>query len=173
MAQLRRVLAKAGFENVRTYIQSGNALVDTDLPASEVEQRVRDLIRKHLGPDLVVVVRTGRQIERVLAANPFTEGYDIARVFFTSLAAAPAQARVRELLAQDFAPEKLAIVHRTAYVYLPGSAARSRLSNNFLERKLGVSATTRNFNTLSRLVQLSRERLDTRGAPSVRRHLPL
>ena len=59
MVRLREVLTGAGFVNVRTYITSGNALVDTGLPAHETGKSVHDLVKKHLGPDLVVVVRTG------------------------------------------------------------------------------------------------------------------
>ncbi|MBI5879666.1 MAG: DUF1697 domain-containing protein [Chloroflexi bacterium] len=158
MAPLREVLAGNGFENVRTYIQSGNVLVDTDLSAGAVEQRVHDLIKEHVGPDLVVIARTGAQLQRVLAANPFTQGYDISRVFFVSFKASPQTQAVTELLAMDFSPEQIAITRNAGYLYIPGSAARSKLSNGLLEKRLGVSATTRNGNTLNRLIALSNER---------------
>jgi uncharacterized protein (DUF1697 family) len=83
MARFRDVLEKAGFARVRTYILSGNALVDTELPAHTVEKSVRDLIRNQIGPDLVVLARTGAQLEEALEANPFTKGFDISRVFFS------------------------------------------------------------------------------------------
>lgn len=156
MAQLREVLTQAGFANVRTYIQSGNALVDTDLSAKEVEARVHDLIRQRIGPDLAIVARTRAQLQKVLAENPFKEGYDISRVFFASFSESPPRETVESLLAQDFSPEKLAINGHTAYMYIPGIYGRVKLSNNFLERKLGVSATTRNFNTLNKLIEMSR-----------------
>jgi len=89
MAQFREVLKKAAFAHVRTYIQSGNALVDTELPAHMVEKNVRELIRNQIGPDLVVIARTGAQLEEVLEANPFTKGYDISRVFFVSFDKTP------------------------------------------------------------------------------------
>jgi uncharacterized protein (DUF1697 family) len=84
MAQFREVLKKAGFAHVRTYIQSGNALVDSELPAHEVEKEVRELIRDQIGPDLVVIARTGVQRGNALEGNPFTKGFDIPRVFFVS-----------------------------------------------------------------------------------------
>ena len=84
MAQFRETLEKAAFAHVRTYIQSGNALVDTELPPHTVEKNVRELIRNQIGPDLVVIARTGAQLEEALEANPFTKGYDISRVFFVS-----------------------------------------------------------------------------------------
>ena len=157
MARFRDVLEKAGFAHVRTYIQSGNALVDTELPAHTVEKSVRDRIRDQIGPDLVVLARTGAQLEEVLGANPFTKGYDISRVFFVSFAETPPAERVRELQSLDLSPEKLVFGENTAYMYIPGAYGRGALSGNFLEKKLGVSATMRNFNTMKKLVAMSRE----------------
>ncbi len=156
MAQLRQVLTEAGFEGVRTYIQSGNALVRTDLSAPEVEKRVHDLIQQHIGPDLVVVVRTGAQLQKILDGNPFPN-HDISRVFFTVLAQTPPEEKVKQVLAKDYAPEEVVITNDAAYLFIPGSAARSQLSNNYLEKKLGVGATTRNFNTMKKLIELSKE----------------
>lgn len=157
MARFREVLEQAGFTHVRTYIQSGNALVDTELPAHEVERNVRELIRDQIGPELAVIARTGDQLEEALAANPFTEGYDLSRVFFVSFAEPPPEENVRELLSLDLTPEKLAFGNNAAYMYIPGTYGRGTLSSNFLEKKLGISATMRNFNTMSRLVTMSRE----------------
>ncbi|MFN8402975.1 MAG: DUF1697 domain-containing protein [Anaerolineales bacterium] len=156
MAQLREVLANAGFGNVRTYIQSGNALVDSDLPAKEIEKRIHELIKKHIGADLAVVVRTGKQLQKVLDENPFTDGYDISRIFFVSFAEKPPQKMVNDLLARDFSPEKLIINKDAAYMFIPNTYGSDTLSNNFLEKKLGVSATTRNFNTISKLIEMSK-----------------
>ena len=156
MARFREALEKAGFAQVRTYIQSGNALVDTDLPALTVETIVRDLIRNEIGPDLIVLARTGSQLEEALEENPFMKGYDISRVFFVSFAQTPPADKVRELLSLDLSPEKLAFGKNTAYMYIPGVYGRGTLSGNFLEKKLGVAATMRNFNTMNRLVMMSR-----------------
>lgn len=155
MAQLQEVLTDAGFKNVRTYIQSGNALVNTTLSAPEIEKRVHEQIKRQIGPELVVVVRTGTELQRVLDKNPFTNGYNISRVFFVLFAKTPAPQKVRELLAQDFGDEKLAATQKAAYLYIPGTYGRGKLSNNFLEKKLGISATMRNFNTMRRLVEMS------------------
>jgi uncharacterized protein (DUF1697 family) len=157
MARLREVLAKAGFENVRTYIQSGNVLVNTPLSAHEVERSVHEHIKKEIGADLVVVVRTGAALQRVLDENPFGPGYDLSRVFFTLFATTPPAQRTTELLAQDFSPEKLAIVKDAAYMFIPGPYGRRMLSSNFLEKKLGVAATMRNHNTMSKLIEMSAE----------------
>lgn len=157
MAQLREVLTQAGYGNARTYIASGNALVDSNKSPREIEADVQHLIKKHIGPELAVVVRSAAELQKVLDENPFGKGYDIARVFFMQFQSAPAAAKIKELLAQDYGEEELAITKRAAYLYIPGSAARSKLSNNFLEKKIGVAATTRNFNTMSKLIELAQE----------------
>jgi uncharacterized protein (DUF1697 family) len=158
MTKLRDLLSKAQFKNVRTYIASGNALVDTNFPAKMVEKKVRELIKKDLGPDLVVVVRTGVQLQKMLDENPFGKNCDISRTFFTSFFTLPPTSKIKELLKQNFSPEKLAITEHGGYLYIPGSAARSKLSNNFLEKQLAISATTRNFNTMTKLVELSNKK---------------
>ena len=154
MAELRRVLSEGGFENSRTYIQTGNVLVESELSPRKIGEQVQRLIKSQIGPDLAVFVRTGAELQRVLDNNPFRGGYDISRVFFVLFGKRPATERVEELLAEDFGNEKVSITKDAAYMYIPGSYG-SNLSNNFLERKLGISATMRNFNTLTKLVELS------------------
>jgi uncharacterized protein (DUF1697 family) len=156
MAQLREVLTRAGFENVRTYIQSGNALVDTDLSAKDVETHVHDLIRQHIGADLVVIVRTATQLKKTLDENPFKSGHDISRVFFVLFEESPSAKKVEELLAYDYLPEKLVITRKAAYMYIPGTYGRGTLSGGFLEKKLGSPATMRNYNTISKLIEMSK-----------------
>jgi len=155
MAQLREVLSAAGFDNVRTYIQSGNALVDSSRPAREVATRVHALIKDEIGPDLGVVVRTAAQLRKVLEGNPFRDGHDQSRVFYALFAKRPPAAKVKQLLAEDLGEESLAISGDVAYMYIPGLYGRNRLSNNFLEKRLGVVGTMRNANTLRRLVEMS------------------
>ncbi len=157
MSRFREVLEEAGFTHVRTYIQSGNALVDTDLTAHDVETSVRDQIRNSIGPDLAVIVRTGEELEEALYSNPFQNGYDISRVFFVLFAEPPPEEKVREILSVDLSPEKLAFGDNTAFMYIPGQYGKGTLSGGFLEKKFGIPATMRNFNTMSRLAELAKE----------------
>jgi uncharacterized protein (DUF1697 family) len=156
MAQLREVLSADGFHKVRTYIRSGNAIVETTLPARQVADRVHDLVQKEIGPDLAMVVRTGAQLRKVLDGNPFHD-QDPARVYFVLFAARPPAAKVTQLLAEDFGHDEVAIVGDTAYLHLPQGYGANKLSNAFLEKRLGVAGTMRNTNTLRRLVQMCEE----------------
>lgn len=157
MEKLREVLKADGFQNVRTYIASGNALVDTTLTPKALEQRVHDLIKEHIGPDLAVIVRIGDQLQTVLDENPFTDAeHDPSRLFFGSFAETPEAQKVAALTAQDYAPEKLAITEHAAYLYIPGTYGREKLSGAYLEKKLGIAVTMRNLNTMRKLIAMSK-----------------
>ncbi len=158
MSRFREVLEEAGFAHVRTYIQSGNALVDTDLAAHDVETSVRGRIRNSIGPDLAVIVRTGEELEEALDSNPFQNGYDISRVFFVLFAEPLPEEKVREILSLDLSPEQIAFGHKTAFMYIPGQYGKGTLSGGFLEKKSGIPATMRNFNTMNRLAAMAKKR---------------
>ncbi|MDO5086336.1 MAG: DUF1697 domain-containing protein [Comamonadaceae bacterium] len=156
MAALRQALDEEGLGPVRTWIQSGNVLLHSALDASATAARVRQCIRQRLGPDLPVIVKTPEQVNAVLLGNPFTgSGHDLSRVFFSLSQHPPPPARAAALMAQDFGDEKLHIGPYAAYLYLPGSAARSRLGNHFLEKHLHLEMTTRNANTLGKMLALA------------------
>jgi uncharacterized protein (DUF1697 family) len=157
MARLREVLEDAGFSNVRTHIQSGNALVDTGLMAHEVEEQVHDIIKTHIGADLTVIARTAAQLEAALDNNPFGAGHDISRVFFVLFAEPPPADKVRELQSRDLSPEELAFGDHAAYMFIPGQYGRGTLSGGYLEKVLGLRATMRNYNTLRALARMGDE----------------
>ena len=157
MAFLKEVLEKGGFANVKTYIQSGNIVLQTELSPTQISQKVHQLIKENIGAELSVIVKTADEIAQVLSENPFTDGYDIKRVFFTLFNDELSQALANELKTQDFGEEKFDFTKKAMYMYLPKDASCSKLSNNFLEKKLKIVATTRNFNTLNKLVTMARE----------------
>ncbi|MDO5106543.1 DUF1697 domain-containing protein [Capnocytophaga sp.] len=155
MAFLKEILEDAGFESVKTYIQSGNIVLRSELAPAQISQKVRELIEEKIGAELSVIVKTPREIRQVLNENPFTENHDSKRVFFTLFNDELPQPLATELQKQDFGEEKFAFTDRAMYLYIPTDASRSKLSNNFLEKKLKITATTRNFNTLSKLVAMA------------------
>ena len=157
MAYLREILEKYGFVNVKTYIQSGNIVLLTEISPVQISQKVHQLIKENIGAELPVIVKTADEIEQVLNENPFTDGYDIKRIFFTLFNDELSQALANELKMQDFGEEKFDFTKKALYMYLPKDASRSKLNNNFLEKKLNIVATTRNFNTLTKLVAMARE----------------
>ena len=154
MSMLREVLSEYGFQSVSTYIASGNVMLSSPSSAQEVEARVHELIKEEIGPEIVVIAREPEEVKLVLQESPYGGEFDPSRIFYTFFATPPEESKVEQLLALDIDENQLRIGKHAAYMYIPGSAARSNLNNNFLEKKLGVSATTRNGNTLSKLIEL-------------------
>ena len=155
MAQLRDALTLSGFENVRTWIQSGNVLLRTHLDRYTLRVRVQKVIRDGIGPDLGIIVKTASELQTVIEENPFIGQVDRSRIFFSLFNDIPEKQKIDTLLEQDFSPGWLLITSHAAYMFIPGVYGRGRLSNQFLEKKLKITATMRNFNTLSKLIELS------------------
>jgi len=154
MAELRAALSKAGLRDVQTYIQSGNVIASSELTQSSLETLVHDVILREIGADIAVIARTHAQLNRVMAGNPFPLSA-APRTYFSLFSAAP-PAHLTEALARlDFSPDSVHIGPDALYTLYATKHSDSKFNNNFFERKLKVPVTTRNFNTLSRLVALS------------------
>jgi len=157
MAALRTALEHAGLKDVRTYIQSGNVLVSSNLDQHRLEQLVHDLIEENFGGDLAVLAREAPYFENALARNPFA-GYDPARLYFTLLASKPETGVLDAFLAPGYLPDRIEVIDDMAFVLCATKYSDLKINNNFIERKLRVSATTRVCNTIAKLVSLSTSR---------------
>ncbi len=157
MAFLREILEQADFHNVKTYIQSGNVVLQSSLSPAEIAKKVHSVIFEKNGSDLPIIVKTADEITKVLSENPFGDGYDISRVFFTLTNDNFDKTTAQELEQQDFGEDLLKITEKAIYAYIPTDASRTKLTNSFIEKKLNITATTRNFNTLTKLVSMASE----------------
>jgi uncharacterized protein (DUF1697 family) len=155
MADLRALLEALGAEDVATYVQSGNAVFKSEIgSAAELGGAIEKAIRRDLGLDVSVLLRTKAQIGKVVGGNPFAEAAkDPTKVHVTFLDDAPS--RVRELEAKDFAPDEFRVAGREVYLHCPNGYGRSKLNNAYLEKQLGVAATTRNWRTVAKLAELA------------------
>lgn len=154
MAELRVALVEAGLVDVQTHIQSGNVIAKSALDAAAVGQLVHEAIARRIGADIAVMTRTPQQIAGILAGNPLPTA-DTSKLYFSMLAAPPAPELLKTLMATDFAPDRVAVIGDTIYSAYATRYSDSKFNNNYFERTLKVAATTRNFNTLSRLVELA------------------
>ena len=148
MAPLRAALTKAGLTDVRTYIQSGNIIAASDLTQSKLESLVHEVIRKSFGGDIAVMARTSEQFAGILKRNPFADA-DGTKLYFSLLASEPDKKLLKELLTTDFSPDQVRCVHNTIYTLYATKHSDSKFNNNFFERKLKVTATTRNLTPCS------------------------
>lgn len=159
MADLRRLAVDLGHAKVETYLQSGNLLFSSAAEpaglAGELERRLAD----DLGVSVTILLRTGEELAQVVAGNPFLGGSaDPARLHVTFLAEAPDRARAAALVAPAGQPDQLSLVGTEVYLYCPDGYGRTKLNNAFLERKLSVAASTRNWKTVGTLAELARHR---------------
>lgn len=152
MADLRALTTALGFEDVITYLQSGNLVCTGTGPAGDAAVRVADSLRDELSLTVPVVARTSGDWAEVLAGNPFTsDEEDPKKLHVTFLDGVPDADQVAGLDAEagSFAPDRLAIAGADVYLHFPGGYADTPLQNAFLERRLGRVATTRNWRTVT------------------------
>lgn len=154
MAILRQHLEEAGFEAVRTYIQSGNILLRSELSAEALSIRIHDLLAEHYGADLAALVFRPEEIQSWIDACPFPSDLDPSRVFFTMTMECPDVQRLQVLAEKSWGEAALHLSEQCLYVHAPVTYKNSRLTNNALERHLKVTCTTRNLNTLRRILAL-------------------
>ena len=155
MADLRALLEEAGYDDVRTHLQSGNVVLASGSPPSKVAREVERLVAKRFGVDALVIVRTRDELAKVVELDPLGNvATNRARYLVSFLERKPAAKTVRELEAEDVAPERFVVEGRELYAWHPGGVQRSKL-NRLVERKLGVAATARNWNTVVRLLELA------------------
>jgi uncharacterized protein (DUF1697 family) len=163
MADLRELVAGIGGEGVTTYVQSGNVVFRSGGERDELRQTIERQIRTRLGHDVTVVLRTSKELERLVAASPFAEREaDPTRLHVSFLAAAPEPRRVNELERAQLEPDELRVVRNDVYLHMPNGYGRSRLGNALIEKQLRVGATTRNWRTVTKLAELARRVHDER-----------
>ena len=158
MAELREHLAELKYEALQTYIQSGNILFQSQpVEESMFEQEITDKIKEKYGFDVPVMVRTLSDWKRIHAENPFTEVpvEEYNRLFVAFLDQEPKPANEEVLKGMQFETEEFVMAGREVYYYCRNGAGRAKLSNNLLEKKLKVSATSRNFKTVEKLLTLA------------------
>lgn len=155
-AKLRQVLTDAGFADVATYINSGNAVLRSDLRRVEVVATVAALCRDEFGFTKDIHAPTLAEWSRLVRANPFPEAAAEGRTLHAALlAAVPEPAKVAALRAVAGEGEAIEVVGRTAYLLTPGGFGRSRLAERF-DKGIGVPNTARNWNTVRRLLDMGK-----------------
>ena len=150
MADLRALLAELGYDDVRTHLQSGNAIFTTATrSAATVERALESAISQRFGMDVRVVVRTPRQLAAVVEQDPFPdEALDHSRYMVIFLEQKPPAGWLESLDADRFAPDRVAVVGTHVYLWMPNGLHESKLATLVMDKKLGGAATARNFRTV-------------------------
>lgn len=158
MARLREALTARGHHGVTTVLQSGNVVLSSPERRPErLATRLANEVEADFGFAAEFFVRSAPEWRTLREANPFPEEAktDPARLHAVVLRDLPASERWAELVAGIRGPERVRGVDRTAYVYYPDGAGRSKLTLAVIERRLGTRGTARNWNTVGRLDALA------------------
>lgn len=157
MQTLRELLAGIGGSQVRTLLQSGNAVfTHVREEPEELAAALRQALADELGLDITCMVRTAADLRRVVEANPFDmAGVDGSRFLVVFLAGPVPQERLAALDAAALAPDEFRAGEREVYAHFPDSIRDSKLAARLTDRGLGLAATSRNWNTVTRLLDLS------------------
>ena len=156
MELLRKVLAELHFENVATYIQSGNIIFQSDATdPRQLEKQIALLIYKHFGFDVPVMIVTPESLKKVVANNPYPKTEDPAQPYVAFLSEIPAPSAIASLKAVDFGKDSFVNIDNTMYLHYADSAGNTKLSNAAIENKLKLKATSRNWKTINKLIELS------------------
>ena len=157
MPALRAALTQAGFDDVRTYVQSGNIVLGSGDRADAVTRKVQRVIADEFGLDIAVVTRTRAQLAKVVERNPLARvAKDPKRYQVSFLDAKPPRDVVRRLEEAADEDERVVVAGREVYAWHPDTIARSKLWALLAGQSLGVTATARNWTTVTKLLELAR-----------------
>ena len=155
MSDLRALLESLGLADVRTHLQSGNAIFNVRSGSGrDLERRIESQIGTRLGMDVAVFVRSLAELAGIVDGNPFAKaGVDPKQLHVSFLSSQPAAKKVAGVDGSAYRPDEFAFGRRVLYVRLPNGVAGARLPD--WERLLGVRATMRTWNTVTRLQGLA------------------
>jgi len=161
MEELRGLYEAMSLANVKTYVQSGNVVFDSEEEvSSRLVERIEAQIEQVYGYNVPVLIRGTDEFKRGISGNPLLKGMneDPAQLHVTFLYSVPSEKEMGVLTPPIGEGEELAIGEKEIYLYFPNGYGRTKLNNNYFERKLGIPATTRNWKTVKALYEMAKER---------------
>lgn len=161
MVDLREHLAELDFNNIQTYVQSGNVIFETqETDPLQLASDIKQKILEKYGFDVPVLVKKPAELETVLVNNPFAKqtNDDTTKLYVVFLSESPDPSRLEKLQQVDYSPEEFRLLDTDLYLLVPNGYGRAKMNNNFFEQKLKVPATTRNWKTVNTLLELAGEK---------------
>jgi uncharacterized protein (DUF1697 family) len=156
MEALKKLCIDNGFENVQTYIQSGNIVFDHP-DGKDLETVLTKAIKKSFGHDVPVTVLSATEWKKILDSNPYVKEKTRDTSFFhvTVLSGKPEKALLEKIQAGSYGNDEFFCKGNIIYLYCPGGYGKTKLTNSFFESKLKLGATTRNWKTMNVLLEMA------------------
>lgn len=159
MQDLKALYETLHFKKISTYIQSGNVVFSTDKKtdeqklAGEIEQAIQNKYQF----EVPVIVLSLEQLQQTVAANPFLKEKNInpEKLHVTFLGKKPSVENMKNIESIGFLPDRFVLIDTAIFLFCPDSYGNTKLSNTFFETKLKVSATTRNWKTVNKLLEMA------------------
>ncbi len=163
MDALRNMYESLNFKNVKTYIQSGNVIFKTKTTEPKaLEKMIASQIKKEFGFDIPVMIKDSEELTTVFNQNPFIteQKKDITKLHLTFLSEKPQKVAFDMLKEGQYAEDEFIIIDKAVYLFCPNGYGNTKLTNSFFESKFKVIATTRNWKTITELVNMA-EQIDS------------
>lgn len=160
MDALRNLYENMGFVNVITYVQSGNVIFKgEDIEINSLENKISQQIEKEFGFQVPVIVLSIEKLKHIIDNNPFAEDKNKDKSFFhiSFLSSKPEKYDPTTIKDKKQDDEDIAFSDHAVYLYCPNGYGRTKLTNNFIESKLKVGATTRNWKTTQELLKIAEQ----------------
>lgn len=157
MSALTQALSDSGLNNIRTYIQSGNIIFESEETKPEmISDMVSDIIKARFEYDVPAIAILQKELLQISKSNPFfsISDFNPAFIYITFLHHQPENEMIEATEKFSFLPDIFSIHKNVIYVYCPNGFGKTKISNTFFERKLDVMATTRNRATVEKLCYL-------------------
>lgn len=160
METLREIYRAADFHNIRSYLQSGNVIFET--PVKDLDSLAKDIerqLQRRCGFHIDVLLRQIEDFQAILTNNPFLRDRqeDPSKLHVTFLFQVPSDESMEKLILPGGINDEFVAGSQAIYLFCPNGYGKTKLSNSFFERRLGVLTTTRNWNTVTKLYKLALE----------------
>ncbi|MBI9035969.1 MAG: DUF1697 domain-containing protein [Bacteroidales bacterium] len=156
MADLRKHYESLSFQNVRSYIQSGNLVFQSEeSDQRKIENLISDKIKEVYGYDVPVIIRTKQEWNRVVSTNPFLDKIDDINFLSVSfLSDIPEKSILEVIVAQNTDGDRIMSSGKEFYAYTNNGFRNTRFTNTFMEKKFKLNITTRNWKTILKLQEI-------------------
>lgn len=162
MEHLRKVMETEGYKNVATYIQSGNVVFSTDeTDKAKIKREMETLLYREYGHDVFNFILDEAELQQAIKNNPYTgpepEPQGVKKYFVTFLSADATVQGLDQMKKYNRSDDEFKATGSVMYLKLSRSAADSKLTNSFIESKMSLKSTTRNWNTTLKLLEMLKE----------------
>jgi len=162
MAELSVLYKNLGFNDSETFIQSGNVIFrsDTTLPVPDIALKIENAIHEKFNYNVPVLIRTPDEMRKFISVNPFLSETDFnpAKMAVLLLYEEPLKSQIQKVIDINYPPDKFKIIGREIFIYCPNGFGKTKLNTNFFEKKMSVTGTARNWNTINTILSIAEKR---------------